>query len=70
MIKVERRKTKLVELKKYCHLSKDKSFIEVTEWSNGEGVDVFIDNHENQHFSLTRGEFAALQLLMAYEEDE
>ena len=70
MIKVDNRKAKLVELKKYCHLSKDKSFIEVTEWSNGEGVDVLIDNHESQRFSLTRGEFVALQCLMAYEEDE
>lgn len=68
MIKVDQRKAKFVELKKYCNLSKDNSYMEVTEWSNGEGVDVVIDNHETQRFSLTHGEFTALQLLMAYEE--
>ena len=68
MIKVDQRKAKFVELKDYCYISKDNSYIEVTEWSNGEGVDVVIDSHGIQRFSLTHGEFQALQLLMAYEE--
>lgn len=68
MIKVDQRKAKFVELKDYCYISKDNSYIEVTEWSNGEGVDVVIESHGIQRFSLTHGEFQALQLLMAYEE--
>lgn len=69
MIKVDNRKVKFVELKNYCHISKDNSFIEVTEWSNREGVDVVIDSDIIQHFSLTHGQFSALQLLMMYEEE-
>ena len=69
MIKVDNRKSKFVELKGYCYFSKDNSYIEVTEWTNGEGVDVVIDSHGIQRFSLTHGEFQALQLLMMYEEE-
>jgi len=68
MIQTSNRKAKSVDLKNYCHASKDNSFIEVTEWTNGEGVDVAIDSINLQTFSLTYGEFTALQLLMAYDE--
>ena len=69
MIKVDNRKAKFIELKNYCYISNNNSYIEVTEWTNGEGVDVVIDSHGIQRFSLTHGEFQALQLLMMYEED-
>jgi len=34
--------------------------MEVTEWNNGEGFDVTIDD---KHFSLTYGEFELLNVL-------
>jgi NADPH:quinone reductase-like Zn-dependent oxidoreductase len=66
MIQTATRTAKTVELKNYCHLAKAHSYIEVTEWTNGEGVDVVIDSTHFQTISLTLGEFTALQLLMAY----
>ena len=47
-------------LRKYDHLAKENSFIEVTEWSNGEGWDITIDN---KIFSLTEGELDAINYL-------
>jgi hypothetical protein len=49
------------DLKTYCHLSKNHDYIELTEWSNGEGFDVDINSREK--FSLTRGEFDAIRKL-------
>lgn len=54
------RKTVNEKLKKFCYLAKDNDFIEVTEWSNGEGWDVSIGE---KIFSLTRGELDALHFL-------
>lgn len=47
-------------LRKYDHLAKENSFIEVTEWSNGEGWDITIDDHT---MSLTWGQLDAIQYL-------
>lgn len=57
------RKSKFTELKNYCHHHKEHDFMEVTEWHNGEGFDVTIDD---KHFQLTWGEFECLQALVAY----
>ena len=54
------RKSAFAELKDYCHLSKGGSFMEVTEWKNGEGWDVTIDLRS---FTLTHGEFELLNIL-------
>lgn len=51
------------DLKKYCHLSKDSDFIEITEWSNGEGWDVTIND---RHFHLTYGELEAINFLTKF----
>lgn len=51
------------DLKKYCHLSKDGDFIEITEWSNGEGWDITIND---RHFHLTYGELDAINFLIKY----
>lgn len=45
----------------FCHLAKDNSFIEVTEWTSGEGWDVTIDD---KSFSITFGELEALNYLI------
>lgn len=47
-------------LRKYDYLAKENSFIEVTEWGNGEGFDITIDDRV---ISLTHGQLDAIQYL-------
>ena len=47
-------------LRKYDYLAKENSFIEVTEWCNGEGYDITIDD---KVISLTIGQLDAIQYL-------
>lgn len=56
------RKSVSDSLRKYCVMAKDEDFIEVTEWSNGEGVDIQIGDKKS--ISLTRGELDAIQYLV------
>jgi len=66
-IQVSNRKAKFTELKLYCTFAKENDYIEVTEWSNGEGYDVTISNAgETKNLSLTIGEFEALTVLINY----
>jgi hypothetical protein len=58
------RKSKFTEMANYCHLCKPHDFMEVTEWHNGEGFDVVVS--DSQRFSLTWGQWQALQALVAY----
>lgn len=44
----------------YDYLAEKSSFIEVTEWTNGEGWDITIDD---KHFSLTDGQLKAINYL-------
>ena len=62
-MEIKNRKSVFEHLKKYCHLSSNDSYIELTEWSNGEGFDVVVSSHETQRFSLTYGEFQLLNVL-------
>ena len=55
------RKARFDELNKYCHLAKPGDFVEITEWHNGEGIDVTIGT--NKMFQLTWGELEAVQVL-------
>ena len=48
------------KLKTFDYLSKEDSFIEVTEWHNGEGWDITIDD---KVISLTHGQLAAINYL-------
>ena len=64
-IKVDQRRAVFAELKGYCHLSSDNDYMEVTEWSNGEGYDVCIDRKSGgEKFSLTYGEVELLIVLL------
>lgn len=64
-VKVNKRRAVFAELKDYCHMSVENDFMEVTEWSNGEGYDIQIDSKQDtQKFSLTHGEWELLQVLM------
>ena len=52
------------ELKQFCHLAKQHAFIEVTEWTNGEGWDITISSESEQHITLTYGQFDAIKKLI------
>jgi len=52
-------------LKNYCYFSTDYDYIEVIEWKNGEGFDVYIDTkHKKESFRMTWGEYKALTMLL------
>lgn len=51
-------------LKDYCNHHKEHDFMEVTEWHNGEGFDVNINDKGT--FSLTWGEYECLQALALF----
>ena len=59
-----KRQSVFSELKKYDVFAKDHSYIEVTEWKNGDGFDVDINSTENNRFQLTNGEFRALKKMI------
>ena len=59
-MEIHERKAVSDELKKYDHLAKDSDFIEVTEWTNGEGWDITINDRV---IPLTRGELDAIDYL-------
>jgi len=64
-IKVDQRRAVFAELKGYCYFSRDNDYIEVTEWSNGEGYDICIDRKSGgEKFSLTYGEWKLMQVLI------
>ena len=66
-VKTYTRKAKMTELKPYCHHADDNDFIEVTEWENGEGFDVTLSTKSSdEKFTLTWGQFEALQAVVAY----
>lgn len=56
------RKSVTDSLKKYDYLAKDSDFIEVTEWYNGEGWDISIN--DNKLISLTWGQLEAISYLV------
>jgi hypothetical protein len=64
-IKVSERRAVFAELKPYCFHAGENDFIEVIEWSNGEGFDIVIDRKNNtERFSITHGEWECLQVLL------
>lgn len=61
MAEFNQRKSVNDSLYKYDILAKEDSYIEVTEWTNGEGWDITIDN---KLISLTYGELEAINHLI------
>ena len=55
-----KRNTVIEDLNKFCHLATEHDYIEVTEWTNGEGWDI---SFNNKHISLTYGELEAINYL-------
>lgn len=69
MIKIDNRKSLFCELKNYCMLAGEHDYMEVTEWTNGEGYDICIDRkHGSERFALTYGEIQLLQVLLNYKD--
>ena len=64
-IEVAQRRAVLSHLKPYCLHAGENDYMEVTEWSNGEGYDIVIDRKGvTERFSLTHGEWELLQVLI------
>ena len=62
---VDHRRSVFAELKPYCHHADEGGYMEVVEWSNGEGFDVAIDRKNGlETFSITHGELQLLQVLV------
>ena len=52
-------------LKKYTYSSNDSDFIEVTEWTNGEGYDIVLSTtFGEKHISISDGELDAINYLV------
>ena len=60
MPEIIQRKSINDNLRKYDYLAKENSFIEVTEWGNGEGYDITIDD---KVMSLNYGQLDAIKYL-------
>lgn len=63
------RKSVNANMKKFSPIFKDSDFIEVTEWTNGEGWDITIND---RHMSLHYDELGAINYLIGvlnYEKD-
>jgi hypothetical protein len=62
-MEINNKKSVFTKLKPFCIYSLTKpDFMEVTEWVNGEGVTVAInDSLGNRHFDLTYGQIDALK---------
>lgn len=59
-MKIYNKKSVSDDLKKYDYLSKEDDFIEVTEWTNGEGISITINMNT---FELTFGQLDAINYL-------
>lgn len=69
-MKIDSRKSINDDLQKYDPLKNKSSFIEITEWTNGEGWDIAINE---RIFNLTYGELEAINYLIKaldYESDK
>ena len=60
-IEFETRKSASCNLTLFDPLAKENTFVEVTEWANGEGFDISIDD---RMFHLTYGELDAINYLV------
>ena len=61
-MKFNSRKSITDKLKKYDYLAKDNEYIEVIEWTNGDGYDIIIN--DDKIISLTRGQIDAINYLV------
>lgn len=63
--KIENRRTIFSDIGTHCALSKPDDFVEITEWTNGDGVDINIsDATGNRTIPMTWGEFKLIKKMM------
>lgn len=61
-MEIIKRKSIFCETKGHCYLSSKDDYMEITEWTNGDGFDVNISNKNDQlMFNLTHGQFKLLK---------
>ena len=60
---IKERKSVSAPLNAFDYGAAESSFIEVTEWANGEGYDVTIDD---RHYALSSEELAAINYMTAH----
>lgn len=67
-IKITEVTQRIADTNSFCHLAGKDNCIIVTDWYNGEGVDVSIERSGDAtvSFSLTYGELQALNFLVNY----
>ena len=59
------RKSISAGLKEFDFLAKEDDFIEITEWTNGEGYDINIScRNGEKYIAITRGEFDAIKQII------
>lgn len=58
------RKAVFCNLKDYDFASKEHSYVEITEWKNGEGIDINAYSHTDRSVSLSYGEFNLIKKLV------
>jgi hypothetical protein len=51
-------------LKDYDYLAKEHSYVEITQWNNGEGIDINVYNQSERVISLSYGEFKLIKKLI------
>ena len=57
----KKRKSVFADLSVFDYTAKENNFIQVTEWTNGEGWDISIN--DDTIFSLTQGQLEAINYL-------
>ena len=58
------RKAVFCNLKEYDFSCKEHSYIEITEWKNGEGIDINAYNYSDRTISISWGEFKLIKKLV------
>jgi len=61
---INKRKAIFSNLKEFDCSAKEHSYIEVTEWTNGEGYDINIHNYTDTNISIGYLEFKLLKKLI------
>jgi len=63
-VNVNNRTALSADLNDFCLFAKENDFIELTEWTNGDGFDIVISSHGDKSFSMSRGQFDAIKALV------
>lgn len=66
-MEVSNRRAVFTELNDFCHLSKEHDYVEVTEWTNGEGYTINVSSSGGDRtIDLTYGQFKAIKKAIKY----